>query len=151
MDTEEEFENASYGSSEGDTISGSESESEGTESSSDSEESKSPSKAAQETRVPLTAYEAARLKRIKRNKKKIEELGLHILASAVGVPKAEKVKQPENKGAGRLGASQQGVEVSRITRSRGAPSPTDLLDQPPIQVRFPLPLYLIPVHFPHPW
>ena len=149
MDTEEGFENASYESSEGDTISGSASgpwsESEGAESSSDSEEGESPSKATQETQVPLTAYEAARLKRIERNKKKIEELGLHALASEVGVPKVEKVRQPENKGAGRLGVSQQGVEVSKITRSRRAPSPTDLLDQTPIQVCFPLPLYSIPV------
>ena len=76
MDTEEGFENASYESSEGDTISGSEggpwSESEGNE---------SPSKAAQETQVHLTSYEVACLKRIERNKKKLEELGLHALPS----------------------------------------------------------------------
>jgi hypothetical protein len=120
MDTEEGFENASYESSEGDTISGSEnepwSESEGTESSSDSEGGESTSKVAQETQVPLTAYEESRLKRIERNKRKLEELGLHPLASEVGVLKAEKGRQVEHQGAGRLGVSQQG---GRLRGSRG--------------------------------
>jgi len=140
MDTEEGFENASYESSEGDTISGSESgpwsESEGTESSSESGGGESLVKVAEEAQVPLTTYEAARLKRIERNKKKIEELGLQAIASEVGVSKAEKVRRTENKPVGRLGVSQQGVEVVRITRSRRAPSPRDLLDQTPNQVHF---------------
>jgi hypothetical protein len=49
----------------------------------------------QETQVPLTAYEVARLKRIESNNKKLEELGLHALANEVGVLKAEKCRHPE--------------------------------------------------------
>ena len=92
--------------------------------------------------------------RIERNKKKIEELGLHALASEVGVPKAEKVRQPENRGAGRLGVSQQGVEVLRITRSRRARTisdgPVGSNSYPGAFSSSPL-LNIIPVHFPHRW
>ena len=145
MDTEDGFENASYETSEGNTISGSESgpwsKSEGAESSSDSEAGESPSKALQETQVPLTAYEAARLKRIESNNKKLEELGLHALANEVGVLKAEKGRHPEKQGAGRSQVSHQVGEFSRITRSRRAPSPTSLSDQARIQVSIHLHLY----------
>jgi hypothetical protein len=147
MDTEEGFENASYETSEGDRISGSESgpwsKSEGTESLSDSEGGESPSKALQETQVPLTAYEAARLKKIESNNKKLEELGLQALATEVEVPKAEKGRHPEKLGAGRVQVSLQVGEVSRITRSRRAPSPTSLSDQARLQVSFHLGLYSI--------
>ena len=97
--------------------------------SSKSEGNESPSKAAQETHVPLAAYEVARLKRIERNKKKLEELGLPALPSQVGALKAEKGMQPKNPGGGRLQVSQQGEEVTRKTRSWRAPSPTSLTDQ----------------------
>ena len=106
MDTEELFENASFESSKGDTISGSAkepwSESEGSESSSDSDHGESKGKAAQDPNVLLTEYEAARLERIERNKKKLEELGLHPPASEVKVSEAEKVKHLKDQGAGRL-------------------------------------------------
>lgn len=115
MDTEDGFENASGESSEGDTISGSESapwsKSERNESSSDNEGGESPSKALQETQVPLTAYEAARLKRIESNNKKLAELGLQALANSVGVLRAEELRCPENLSAGRVQVSQEVVEV----------------------------------------
>ena len=121
------------------------SKSEGTESSSDSEGGELPNKALQETQVPLTAYEAACLKRIESNNKKLEELGLHVLANEVEVLKAEKDMHPEKQGASRVQVSHHVGEVSKITRSRRAPSPTSLSDQACIHVSFHLHLYSIHV------
>jgi hypothetical protein len=137
MDTEEGFENASFESSEGDTISGSESENESSESSSDSEGGDSPSNAGQETQVPLSQYEADRLKRIERNKKRLEELGLPALASGVGASghgalKAEKARQPEGPALGRLQVSQQGgvFEENKVTESTISDSPVGSCEYP---------------------
>ena len=173
MDTEEGIENASFENSEGDTRSESESgpwsESEGTTTSSGgegagtdtaSEGGESPnmdSKWRTENcsqkecnsppaldKVPLTSYEASWLRNIERNNKRLEDPGLPALASKVcSQAKEEKERRASNPGRGPLQLQPEEQEVTRVTRSRRAPSPTPVITQSQTKVRFPKIVFIL--------
>jgi hypothetical protein len=173
MDTEEGFENASFENSEGDTKSESESrpwsESEGTTTSGGcegagtctaSEGGESPSRDSRcrtedysqkecdspptSDKVPLTTYEASRLRNIERNNKRLEDLGLPALASEVcSQAKEEKEKRASNPGRGPLQLQPEEQEVTKVMRSRRAPSPAPVITQSQTKVRFPKIVFIL--------